>query len=77
MKSVDKLILAAENGMKSAREGNHSMKQDDTNIYYTYHDTIICTYNKREKVAYYNNGGYETSSTTRAINAYKKYYEKA
>ena len=41
---------------------------------YIYHSTIICAVNENEKTFRTSNGGWNTSSTTRAINDYRKHF---
>lgn len=72
LKAVENLIYAANIGRKSARQGNHWMQVENGVIRYYYHNTAICTI--KDGRAVYNNGGWGTTSTTRAINSYKSYY---
>ena len=73
LKAVENLIYAANTGRKSAKQGNHRMERaSDGRIWYYYHSTAICTV--KDGVAKYDNGGWNTSSTNRAINSYRAYY---
>lgn len=73
LKSVEKMIKAANDGKFKTTAGNHWMERySDNEIHYGYHSTVICKV-KHGKVTY-NNGGWNTLSTTRAINSYKQYY---
>lgn len=73
LKSVEKLIHAANTGRKSAKCGNHSMQVKDGVIRYYYYSTAVCTVGNGKVV--YDDGGYTGySSTTRTLNSYKAYY---
>jgi hypothetical protein len=74
LKAVKTLINAMENGAKKAHCGNHSAYNVNGKYRYFYHNTCICEYNLATKKVEYDNGGWETSSTTRSINSYKSYY---
>lgn len=74
LKSVEKLIIDYKNGRKKATYGNHSMENDTNEVRFYYHWTAVCTVNKKTGRAVYNNGGYNTSSTTRTINSYASYF---
>lgn len=74
MVTVDKLVLAANEGKKHLKLGNHSMEQNDKFIKFIYWETAVCTINKKTNKASYNTGGWNTRSTTKTINAYKKYF---
>ena len=52
--------------------GNHRMERTTTGRNFIYHWTTICTVNDVDKTYHTDNGGGGTSSTTRAINAYKR-----
>lgn len=52
--------------------GNHWSQKTEMIEKYYYHNTCICKINHIEKVVTYDNGGFFTSSTTRAINSYKR-----
>lgn len=52
--------------------GNHRMERTETGRNFIYHWTTICTVNDVDRTYHTDNGGWGTSSTTRAINAYKR-----
>ena len=70
MKCIDAL-LKSNNDKKV---GNHKVILTDDFEKYYYHYTCICEINHKEKTITYDNGGFNTSSTTRAINCYKRSY---
>lgn len=74
LRAVEDLISMANKGKKSAKRGNHRMEQTDNKIQYYYYWTCICEVDKATNKATYDNGGFSTSSTTRAINSYREYY---
>lgn len=71
MVAVDKLVSAYKKGKKEFQVGNHHLMQDEKEARFYYHSTAICVVNKKTGKAKYDNGGWGTSSTTRAINCYK------
>lgn len=73
LKSVEKLIRDARYGKKSAKYGNHSMMQTKEKIYYFYYNTCICAVDKTTNKVKYD-ASYGSSSTTRAVNSYRQYY---
>lgn len=68
LKAIEKLL----NGT-ATKVGNHHAVRTETAVYYYYHNTAVCvaTYSGEVK---FDNGGWGTSSTTRAINDYKKHF---
>ena len=65
--------LVASN--KDMKKGSHRVVKYPTGIReFIYYATIICLVNDKECTFSTNNGGYATSSTTRAINDYKRYF---
>ena len=73
LKSVEKCIKAMSLGYDHFKVGNHRAERlHDGTIAYYYHDTAICVVSKG--IAHYDNGGWNTVSTTKAINSYKSYY---
>ena len=68
MKTVRALLNTNANHKQM---GNHSMAKTVVGRDFTYHWTVICSVNDIERTFTTNNGGWNTSSTTRAINAYK------
>ena len=77
LKSVAKLINDYYFGeRKKAKYGNHSMQvNNDGTVAFYYHNTAVCRYNPKTHKAVYDNGGWNTSSTTRTINSYKEEFE--
>lgn len=76
MKSGEKLIASAKLGREKTI-GNHSLKIAFNSWFFYYHNTAICIYNTVTKVVQYKNGGWNTTSTNRAINSYKEYFGKS
>lgn len=71
MKTIDKLVLADRN----LKLNNHRVYFPAVNMrHFIYHSTIICCVNDDVKTIMFDNGGYNTVSTKRAINAYKAYF---
>jgi hypothetical protein len=68
MKTVQNLL--ASKGDK--RIGNHKREDSFGLEYYIYHQTAICIVNRKTNKFTTQNGGFKTSSTTRAISSYKK-----
>lgn len=68
MKCIDKLLKATKN----TRIGNHKVELTGSCERYIYHNTCICEVNHISHTITYSNGGYNTPSTTRAINSYKR-----
>lgn len=70
MKAIKQLL----NSSTSKTIGNHSkeLSQDGNVIKYIYHVTAIVIVNQLDRTITIDNGGYGTSSTTRAINSYLK-----
>ena len=67
LKSVEKLIR----GNVGMKVGNHSKVAIDNHIVgYKYHNTIICKVIPTDRKIIIDDGGWKTSSTTRAINSY-------
>ena len=70
MPTIDRLVTAD----KTTRLGNHIAVFTGTEIHYLYHETCICKVDTVNRTFITDNGGWNTTSTTRAINCYKKYY---
>lgn len=68
LKAIEKLVTG-----ESCSVGNHSVKSGELVDRYYYHNTAICVVNRKERRFYTDNGGWATSSTTRAINNYTSY----
>ena len=63
----------------NTKVGNHSVSTNYvhgcTVKDYIYHSTPICTVNEDRMTFSTDNGGWNTSSTTRAINDYRRYFK--
>lgn len=72
LRAIEQLISG-----ERTKVGNHSkkllMNNRDWEDFY-YHSTCICSVDHNSKSFKTNNGGWGTSSTTRAINDYRKYF---
>lgn len=73
LKSVEKLIRDYKAGKKKATYGNHWMVVTNLGVKFYYHNTAICVVDNVGNVTY-DNGGWNTRSTTTAINSYKQYF---
>lgn len=61
--------------------GNHATyfkKEEDKKCiqYFTYHNNLICVVNWTDQKVWLDNAGWNTSSTNRALNDYKRYFEE-
>jgi len=70
--SVEKMILAYKHGKTHAKAGNHRFELVEGVARFYYHNTAICIVGNG--ATKYTNGGWNTLSTTRAINSYKEYF---
>lgn len=68
MKCIDTLLKSYEN----KRIGNHRIEITAKEEKYYYHNTCICNIDHSVYTITFDNGGFLTSSTTRAINCYKR-----
>lgn len=67
MKTVEKLL----GSYKDMKLGNHRLEiQADGTEWYYYHATPIVKVDWNNRIVIVDNGGWGTSSTTRAINSY-------
>jgi len=67
-----KTIKALLNEGTSRRIGNHAVKYIEPSIrHFIYHSTVICVVDDRQKTFSVSNGGYNTPSTSKAINSYR------
>ena len=73
LKSVEKLIRDYKAGKKKATYGNHWMVVTDLGVKFYYHNTAICVVDNAGNVTY-DNGGWSSVSTSRALNSYKQYF---
>ena len=72
LKTVEKLIKAD----RDTTLGNHRLHIDsDGTEYYYYHATCICKVNHSERTFTIDDGGWKTSSTSRAIHDYRFYFK--
>lgn len=72
MVTVRKLIKSN----RDMKLGNHRVElQGNGEYWYYYYATPIAKVDYVKKIITVDNGGYSTSSTTRAINSYIKYHE--
>lgn len=70
------MLKAIETLLRGERTkvGNHSVVPTNVGCNYYYHLTPIAKVNDLEKVVIIDNGGWNTSSTSRAINNYISHY---
>lgn len=72
MKTVEKLT----NEVRNKKLGNHRVEFTPSGRReFIYHWTAICIVDDRTKTFVTNNGGWNTQSTNRAINAYRRHFE--
>jgi hypothetical protein len=71
MRTYAEKLTSATSYMKC---GNHKVIFTETGREFIYWSTAICVVNDVEKTFYTDNGGYNTSSTNRAINQYRCYF---
>lgn len=69
MTSINNLITG-----RATKQGNHRVETIGDITKYIYHNTTICTVNNVKKTFKTDNGGWDTQSTTRAINDYKRQF---
>lgn len=69
MKAIETLLRG-----ERTRVGNHSAVPTNVGSDYYYHSTPIAKVNDLERIVIINNGGWNTSSTSRAINNYISYF---
>ena len=68
MKTVKSLLEAK----RDAKKGNHSVVITSNYRRFYYYETPICFVNDRNKTFMTNNWGWNTKSTNRSINSYRK-----
>lgn len=68
MKCIETLLKSLDN----KKIGNHKLIMNANKEMYYYHWTCICEINHETYTITLTNGGYNTPSTTRAINCYKR-----
>ena len=73
LKAIEQLLSG-----ERCKVGNHSVESFNRHGHtinnYIYHSTIICVVNENEKTFITGNDGWNTSSTARAINDYRKHF---
>ena len=74
LKAVEQLCRAerstvGNHRVESLNECGHTINN------YIYHSTIICAVNENTKMFMTSDGGYDTTSTKRAISSYRKWHE--
>lgn len=72
LKAVETMIEAYKWGKTHAKAGNHRFELVNGVAKFYYHDTAICVVG--DGATKYTNGGWNTPSTTRAINSYKEFF---
>ena len=72
LRAIKHLIEAAKAGRTSKAEGNHSFQCRNGIWYFRYHWSNICVADPKRHLVAYDNHGFNTNSTTRAINSYKE-----
>lgn len=75
LKAVENLVVANNEGKKHAKQGNHYFERIGNVAKFYYHSTCVCevTYknsNPNSFIVKYNNGGWNTSSTSRTLSSY-------
>ena len=72
LKAVETLV----NANCKKRVGNHAtyFSQNYEMQYFTYFDNIICTVDWMNKKVYLTDAGWDTVSTNRAVNDYKRWF---
>ena len=70
MRSHEKLVKAT----KDMHIGNHSVVIKGTKRDFIYFYTVICAVDDEAKTFHCDNGGWNTSSTNRAIGSYRSYF---
>ena len=72
LKAVETLVNASNN----KKVGNHAthFSQNCEVQYFTYHNNIICTVDWLTKTAIITDAGWDTLSTNRACNDYKRWF---
>ena len=69
-KYSENLFEKMMNGVEKAKNGNHSMAKIGESWYFMYHKNIILTIDVEEKRIIVDNCGFNTVSTTQAINSH-------
>lgn len=69
LKAIEKLVKGI-----STHEGNHHSEDCGNIVKYYYFNTAICTQDIKSQTFAIDNGGYNTQSTNRAINDYRRWF---
>lgn len=69
LRAIEQLVSG-----ERTKVGNHYVKSYHYWEDFFYHSTCICSVDHGNKSFKTDNGGWNTSSTTRAINDYRKYF---
>ena len=72
LRAVETLV----NSDVNKKVGNHSLRVNGDVYEFIYWDTVICKVNHKDRTYFLDNGGYNTSSTNRAISSYKYHFSK-
>ena len=73
MKAISALVESKQN----MTIGNHAVEHLNNNGFtrkFTYHGNTICLVDDKRKLIILTNAGWNTSSTTRALNEYRRYF---
>lgn len=76
------MLKAVQKCLESSTDrkfGNHGTwwslpSTGDVIQYFTYHGNVICRVNWTQRTVYLTNAGWDTSSTNRALNDYKRHF---
>jgi hypothetical protein len=68
MKTIDTLVNSYEN----RAIGNHKVIVGLNTRQFIYFATAICVVDDKRRIFYIDNGGYDTQSTRRALNQYRR-----
>lgn len=75
-KYSEKMFRNMMDGVERCKVGNHSMSRIGDSWYLMYHGNIICLIDTLENKVIVDNCGYNTNSTTQAINSHLEAIEK-
>ena len=75
-KYSEKMFRNMMDGVERCKVGNHSMSRIGESWYLMYHKNIICIIDTLENKVIVDNCGYNTNSTTQAINSHLEAIEK-
>lgn len=70
-----KAVINLTNSNSDLNAGNHKVRHEGNERHFIYFRTVICKADDKAKTYTVDNGGYNTQSTTRAINDYKRYFD--